>query len=66
MGLTIDSTLQQLVDEGHNPEVCLRMKEVAIGHGLPMEVPLSAISQHVAFITRPSFIIYIDERIGAQ
>lgn len=64
MGLNIDSTLQQLIDEGYNPEVCLRMKEVAIGHGIPLEVPLLAICQHVAFITRPTFILYVDERTG--
>lgn len=63
--LTVDSTLQNLLDEANNPDVCLRIREAAVGHGLPFEVPLHVVCSHPAFITRPSMILYINERTQA-
>lgn len=62
MALTIDSTLQDLLDESHDANICLKMKEVAVGHGIPLEVPLRVVCTNVAFIVRPSMILYVNDR----
>lgn len=66
MALSIENTLKDLLDESHDANVCLKIQEAAVGHGLPLEVPLSVVCSHVAFITRPGMILYINERTKGE
>lgn len=63
MGLNIDSTLGDLVTEAEGDEaMIIKIREIAIGHSINDTVTIGECCQHVAFITRPSLILYMNDR----